>query len=138
MKTVLCHGCFDLLHVGHIRHLEAARKLGDKLIVTVTADKFVNKGDGRPAFTAAQRVECLQALRCVDEVWVNDYPTAVETIHEIRPTIYAKGPECRTNFSPGFIAEREAIEEVGGVLTYTDGAQFHSTDLLRKVVDFYA
>ena len=104
MITVLAHGCFDVLHVGHVRHLQAARQLGDRLIVSVTADEFVNKGPDRPVFTATQRVECLRALRCVDEALVAYSQTAAATIREIRPTIYAKGPECRTNFSPGFIA----------------------------------
>ena len=91
-KTVVqCHGVFDLLHPGHIRHLQAAKRLGDALVVTVTPDRFVNKGPGRPAFPEGLRAESLAALGCVDLVAVNRWPTAVEAIALIRPDVYAKG-----------------------------------------------
>ena len=67
-KVVLCHGVFDLLHMGHVRHLEEARSHGDILIVTITADAYVNKGPGKPVFSAALRAEMLAALSCVDFV----------------------------------------------------------------------
>src|SRR5262249_36014971 len=77
---VLCHGCFDLMHIGHIKHLQAARRMGDVLVVTVTPDEHVAKGDGRPVFTGSLRAETLAALECVDYVAINRWPTAVETI----------------------------------------------------------
>ena len=79
------HGTFDLLHLGHVRHLEAARKLGDVLIVTVTADRFVNKGPGRPVFNAELRAEMLATLEYVDWVAINDAADAVSAIERIRP-----------------------------------------------------
>ena len=88
---VLCHGVFDLLHVGHIRHLQAARKLGDILVVTLTRDRWVNKGPHRPAFTDQVRAEAITALECVGYVALNEWPTAVETIHLLRPDFYVKG-----------------------------------------------
>ena len=71
LKIVQCHGCFDLMHIGHIRHLQAARAMGDLLVVTVTADLYVAKGDGRPAFAEALRAEALAALACVDRVAIS-------------------------------------------------------------------
>ena len=90
-KIVHCHGVFDLLHIGHIKHLEAARKLGDALVVTLTPDRFVNKGPHRPAFPERLRAEALASLACVDFVAINEWPTAVETIERLRPSYYVKG-----------------------------------------------
>src|SRR3954452_20890627 len=90
-RIVHCHGVFDLLHIGHIKHLEAARKFGDLLVVTLTPDRFVNKGPHRPAFPERLRAEALASLVCVDYVAINQWPTAVETIERLRPTFYVKG-----------------------------------------------
>ncbi len=84
-KIVLCHGVFDLLHIGHIRYLEQAKQLGDILVVTVTQDCHVNKGPKRPAFPEHLRAESLAALDCVDYVAINQWPTAVETIRRLKP-----------------------------------------------------
>src|ERR1051325_4729182 len=91
-KTVVqAHGTFDLLHVGHVKHLEAARSLGDVLVVTVTGDRFVNKGPGRPVFPEDLRAEMLAALYYVDWVAINPSPDAVSAIKLIRPDVYIKG-----------------------------------------------
>src|SRR5436190_19918045 len=90
-RIVQCHGVFDLLHIGHVRHFEQARKLGDVLVVTLTPDQFVNKGIGRPAFPETLRAEFLASLGCVDYVAVNNWPSAVETIRMLKPAIFAKG-----------------------------------------------
>lgn len=79
--VVQCHGTFDLLHIGHVRHLEAARALGDVLIVTLTADRFVNKGPGRPVFTELLRAEMLAALDCVSYVAVTEAADAIDGAH---------------------------------------------------------
>ena len=84
---VHAHGTFDLLHLGHVRHLEAARALGDALIVTVTGDAFVNKGPSRPAFLEGLRAEMLAALQCVDWVAINNSPDAVSAIKHVCPNI---------------------------------------------------
>src|SRR6058998_4306380 len=76
LRVVQCHGVFDLLHIGHIRHFEQARKLGDLLVVTVTPDRYVNKGAGRPAFPQSLRAEFLAALATIDYVAINKWPTA--------------------------------------------------------------
>src|SRR5438309_12087376 len=92
-RVVLCHGVFDLLHPGHIRHFEAARREGDLLVVTVTPDRFVNKGPGRPVFNQRLRAESVAALVPVDHVAITDSPTAVEAIHALRPDVYVKGSD---------------------------------------------
>src|SRR3990167_7967964 len=93
LKIVQCHGVFDLLHPGHIRHFKSARAKGDILVVSVTPDRFVNKGPGRPAFTEVLRLESLAALEDVDYVVLNDSPDATSAIQKIRPFFYVKGNE---------------------------------------------
>lgn len=131
-RLVHAHGCFDVLHLGHVRHFEAAKKMGDVLVVTVTPDRFVNKGFGRPVFNQADRCEMIDALRCVDYVALNEWPTAVETINFLRPAVYVKGSERRTN-TDALWREKCAVEGVGGRLELTDEPTFHSTDLLRAL-----
>jgi rfaE bifunctional protein nucleotidyltransferase chain/domain len=125
--VVQAHGAFDLLHLGHVRHLTAARKYGGVLIVTVTADRFINKGPGRPVFTETLRAEMLAALEFVDWVAINDAPDAVNAINCIQPDIYAKGKDYENpegDVTGKIIAEREAVEAFGGRLVITDEVTF--------------
>src|ERR1700722_18181016 len=92
-SVVQAHGTFDLLHLGHVRHLESARALGDVLVVTLTADRFVNKGPGRPVFGEELRAEMLANLQYVDWVGINDSPDAIAALESIRPDIYVKGSD---------------------------------------------
>ncbi len=95
-KTVVhCHGVFDVLHVGHIRHFQEAKKHGDILVVTLTPDVHVNKGPHRPAFKQDLRAEVIAALDAVDYVAINKWPEAGETIRLLKPTFYAKGPDYK-------------------------------------------
>lgn len=133
-RVVLCHGVFDPLHVGHIRYFQAARKHGDILVVTITADRFVNKGPNRPVFTEALRAEMIGALDCVDYVAVNTWPQATETIKLLRPHVYAKGSDYKDaskDRTGGIILEREATESVGGTLVFTDEITFSSSNLIN-------
>lgn len=126
---VHCHGCFDMLHIGHIRHLRAAKKLGNTLVVTVTSDKYVNKGTGRPIFTAIERVEALCALQCVDYVLVSDAPNITDMIGTIRPDIYAKGKDYEgMNFE-----DFDAVRALGGKVVFTDTPKFSTTELIEKL-----
>ena len=84
-KIVLCHGVFDLLHIGHIKHFKEAKNLGDILVVTLTPDIYVNKGPKRPAFNEKLRVEAIASLDVVDYVALNSTPTAVNVIQKIKP-----------------------------------------------------
>jgi cytidyltransferase-like protein len=135
-KTVHCHGCFDLIHIGHIRHLQAARAMGDLLVVTVTADAHVAKGEGRPAFSEALRAEALAALACVacvDRVAICHWPTAVEAIRLIRPDYYVKGQvgEDPAGRSARLQQEIATVRELGGDVRFTHEAVFSSSELLN-------
>jgi rfaE bifunctional protein nucleotidyltransferase chain/domain len=137
---VQCHGVFDLVHPGHIRHLEAAKRDGDVLVVTITKDEHVNKGPGRPVFNQRLRAESIAALANVDFVAVNQWPTAVEAIRCLRPHVYVKGNEYASaeNDLTGMIAmEEAAIKEVGGKIRFTDEITFSSTELLNSHFDVY-
>ena len=96
-KIVHCHGVFDLLHIGHIKHFKEARSFGDVLIVTVTPDEYVKKGPNRPAFTTSLRLEALASLETVDFVAANKWSVAVETIKMLKPEIYCKGPDYKNH-----------------------------------------
>lgn len=127
-KTVLAHGCFDVLHLGHIRHLEEAKKQGDRLVVSVTADCFVGKGAGRPHFSCAERVEQLRALACVDEVVVSDAPDSIDIIDRIKPAVYVKGIDYK---DADLSAEREAVERHGGRIHITTTEKWSSSRLIN-------
>ncbi|MBV8245677.1 MAG: adenylyltransferase/cytidyltransferase family protein [Candidatus Eremiobacteraeota bacterium] len=134
-KVVLCHGVFDLLHIGHIRHFSEAKALGDVLVVTLTEDRHVNKGPHRPAFTEALRAEALAALGMVDYVAVSRYPDAQAVILQLQPDIYAKGPDYKdasADVTGGIVKEREAIESVGGSIVFTEDVTFSSSALLNR------
>jgi len=135
-KTIVqCHGVFDLLHVGHIKHFQHAKSFGDILVVTITADRFVNKGPGRPYFTELLRAEALAALGCVDYVIINDHPTAVEAIKRIRPNFYVKGVEYKelnNDLTGKIVDEEEAVRSVGGQLQFTQDIVFSSSVLLNR------
>src|SRR2546425_2513818 len=126
-KIVHCHGVFDLLHIGHIKHLDAARKLGDALVVTLTPDRFVNKGPHRPAFPERLRAEALASLACVDFVAINEWPTAVETIVRLRPDFYVKGvvrEAGKRDHTTAIEEEEAAVKAVGGPLVLTGEERF--------------
>ncbi len=134
-RVVQCHGVFDLLHPGHIRHFKGAKELGDCLVVSLTPDRFVNKGPGRPVFTEALRMESLSALSFVDYVVLNDRPDAVSAISTIRPDLYVKGAEYRDHDADvtGKIAdEMQAVVACGGKIHYTDDIVFSSSSLLNR------
>lgn len=134
-KIVHCHGVFDLLHIGHIRHFNQARELGDVLIVTVTPDRYVNKGPNRPAFTEHLRAEAIAALDCIDYVAINKWPTAVEAIKLLKPDIYVKGSDYKnaTQDHTGKITDEEAaVKAVGGTIAFTDDIVFSSSGLINR------
>jgi rfaE bifunctional protein nucleotidyltransferase chain/domain len=140
-KTVVqAHGTFDLLHVGHVKHLEAARSQGDILVVTITADRYVNKGPGRPVFPEDLRAEMLAALEYVDWVAINPSPDAVSAIKTICPDVYVKGQDYQNpdgDITGKIISEREAVEGHGGRIHFTDEIVFSSTELINRHVNVY-
>ena len=138
-RVVQCHGVFDLLHLGHIRHFEQAKKLGDILVVTITPDRFVNKGAGRPAFPEAMRAEVLAAIDSVDYVAINRWPSACETIKLLRPNIFAKGDEFKDlkDTINHVSQEEEAVRMVGGQIAFTQDITFSSSALINQYLSTY-
>lgn len=134
-KVVLCHGVFDLLHYGHIEHLEEAKKQGDILVVSVTAAPYVNKGPGRPYFDDRQRMMFLASLAMVDYVLLSEAVTVKEMVSFVQPDIYAKGQEyaCAKEDITGNIGpEQAAVEKYGGTIYFTQGEVHSSTKLLNN------
>lgn len=139
-KIVLCHGVFDLLHPGHIKHFESAKKKGDILVVTITKDEYVNKGPGRPVFNQLLRAESIAAIECVDFVAVNEWPTAVETIKKLKPRFYVKGSDYAKrddDVTGKILEEEEAVKSVGGMLHFTDEITFSSTAIINTFLSPY-
>src|SRR5262245_43636457 len=132
-RVVLANGCFDLLHVGHVRYLEAARRLGDLLIVAVNGDASVRrlKGPGRPVLPEGERAELLQALRPVDAVVIFDDDTAAGLVARLRPDVHAKG----TDYTEDSVPEREEVRAAGGRVAIAGDPKGHATrDLIRDIV----
>jgi rfaE bifunctional protein nucleotidyltransferase chain/domain len=131
---VLANGCFDLLHVGHVRYLAAARALGDALVVGLNSDASVRrlKGAGRPLMSAAERAELLGALVAVDAVVIFEEDTVERLVGLIRPDVQAKG----TDYTEATVPERAAVAAAGGRVAIAGDPKDHSTrDLIRIIVD---
>ncbi|MDA8104288.1 MAG: adenylyltransferase/cytidyltransferase family protein [Nitrospiraceae bacterium] len=136
-KIVHCHGCFDLMHPGHIKYFQAAKKMGDVLVVTVTPDVYVDKGPGRPVFDQSLRAESIAALECVDYVAINKWPTAEETLRALKPDCYVKGQEFKTlqDRTGKIQKEYEVVREIGAEIRFTHEIVFSSSKLLAQYCD---
>ena len=133
-RVVLANGCFDLLHVGHVRYLEAARRLGDVLFVGINGDAAVArlKGPGRPLMPVSERVELVAALRSVDHVVVFEEDTAERLVEAIRPHVHAKG----TDYTPERVPEAGAVRAAGGEVAIVGDPKGHATrDLIARVIE---
>lgn len=135
-RTVVhCHGVFDLLHIGHIRYFEEAAAMGDVLVVTLTPDRFVDKGPFRPAFPEKLRAEAVASLNMVDYVAINEWPTAEETLRQIRPHVYVKGSEfinITTDKTGKIQKEKQVVDEIGAKMAFTNGIVFSSSNLINR------
>lgn len=134
-RVVLAHGVFDLVHIGHVRHLESARRHGDVLIVVVTGDAHIKAGAGAPTFSDALRAEMLGALEYVDFVGVHHGPDALPVIEAIRPDAYVKGADyadTSTDVADTIVEERRAVEAHGGHLVFTDEVTSSSAQLINR------
>lgn len=131
-KVGLCHGGFDLLHPGHVKHFESAKKLCDVLFVSVTSDRFVSerKGPSRPIFTDKLRAYMIASVRFVDYVVISDFKTGIEIIKMLEPDYYIKGPDYRESGDNDLISEKESITSVGGKIKYTKDQKLSTTDLI--------
>jgi len=129
---VFANGAFDLLHVGHVRYLEAARQEGDWLVVGVNSDRSVRagKGEGRPIFGEDERAEIVSALACVDAVVVFDEETPAALLEEVKPDVHAKG----TDYTPHSVPERGIVAAYGGRTVIVGDPKDHATtDLIERI-----
>ena len=128
LKVALANGVFDLLHVGHVRYLEAARLLADRLVVAVNSDASTRayKGPGRPVIPAGERAELLRALRCTDLVLIFEEPDVRAVIRALKPDVHVKG----TDYTPESIPERAEVEAYGGRVAVAGDPKDHSTTAL--------
>ncbi len=132
-RTVaFANGCFDLLHVGHVRYLEAAAREADRLIVAINDDESTRslKGEGRPILAAEHRAELVAALRCVDYVVIFPEPTVGPLLEALRPHVHCKG----TDYTADSVPEREVVRGYGGRVAIVGDPKDHSTrDLLGRI-----
>ena len=133
-KIVHCHGCFDMMHPGHIKYFQASKRMGDILVVTVTPDQYVDKGSDRPVFDQYLRTESIAALECVDYVAINRWPTAENTLRLLVPDYYVKGQEFEElQDKTGKIQkEVDVVKEIGGEMRFTHEIVFSSTKILNR------
>lgn len=133
-KVVLANGCFDILHVGHVRYLQAARALGDVLVVALNSDRSVRciKDAGRPILDESERVALISALRCVDHVILFDEPDVRRVIETLKPAVHAKG----TDYTEDTVPERQQVLAYGGSVRITGDPKDHSTrDIIESIVN---
>ena len=133
-RLVLANGCFDLLHVGHVRYLRAARALGDALVVGLNSDASVRrlKGAGRPVMPAVERAELVAAVSGVDAVVIFEEDSADALIARLRPDVHAKG----TDYTEQTVPERSTVESVGAKVAIAGDPKTHSTnDLIATILD---
>jgi rfaE bifunctional protein nucleotidyltransferase chain/domain len=140
-NVIFCHGVFDLLHPGHIIHLEEAKSLGDILVVSVTSELFVRKGPGRPYFNDDLRLKSLAALSCVDYVILSKNYTAVDVINKIKPDLYVKGSEysiSENDVTEMIDVEVNEVKKYGGNVHYTSGVTSSSTKLINNYFNVFS
>jgi len=135
-KTIVhCHGCFDIVHPGHIRYLEFARRQGDLLVVSLTGDSSISKGPQRPYIPQELRAENLAALACVDLVYVDPNPTAEQLLEDVKPHVYVKGREYDQSHDPRFLNEKRIVERHGGRVIFSSGEIVFSSTRLIDTLD---
>ena len=133
-NVVLANGCFDILHVGHLRYLQGARALGDVLVVAINSDKSMRsiKDPGRPILAEDERVALVSALRCVDYVVLFDEPDVSRVLDVLRPAIHAKG----TDYTEQTVPERDKVLSYGGAVRITGDPKEHSTrDIIERILE---
>ena len=134
-KIVLAHGVFDVFHIGHLRHLEKAKKYGDILIVSVTSDRYVRKGPGRPHFSENIRAEILSSIKIVDYVYINESETSVNILQQLKPDFYIKGKDYKNlnkDITKNIFKEKKAVEKNKGKLIFTDEITHSSSNLINN------
>lgn len=136
-KIVLCHGVFDLVHPGHIIHFQEAKKLGDVLVVSITAAEYVRKGPGRPYFDDEMRLRFLSAIEGIDYVMLSEGYTVDDIVEAVEPDLYVKGKEyakAEEDITGKIDEEVALVRKHGGDVAYTDGQVFSSTRLINNAL----
>ena len=131
MKVVLCHGVFDLFHVGHLEHLKQAREMGDHLLVSVVADRFCSKG--KPIYDENERLQLLWSLRCVSDVVLCSAPGPEKIIEDVKPDIYVRG----TDYEGKEMPESELLRRMGIQILYTKSIPPRTGDIIARVLTEY-
>jgi rfaE bifunctional protein nucleotidyltransferase chain/domain len=129
---VLANGCFDVLHVGHVRYLEAAKALGDLLVVGINSDEQTQrlKGEGRPLISQTQRAEIISAIQAVDFVTIFEEPTVEQLLLALKPDIHAKG----TDYTVDSVPERDVVRSFGGRVAIVGDPKDHSSsEMIEKL-----
>lgn len=134
-KIGLCHGGFDLLHAGHVKHFESSKKMCDILFVSLTSDKFITirKGSGRPIYTEKLRAYTVASIEFVDYAVISDFNTGIEVIKLLKPSYYIKGPDYFNKNDPEINAEKDAINCVSGEIKYTKDPKLTTTGILDYI-----
>jgi len=133
-KVVLANGCFDILHVGHLRYLKGARALGEVLVVAINSDRSVRaiKDPGRPILDERERVALVSALECVDYVVLFDEPDVTRVLKTLKPAVHAKG----TDYTEETVPERDVVRAHGGDVRITGDAKDHSTrEIIQRILE---
>lgn len=135
----LCHGVFDVLHAGHVQHFQEAKKLVDRLVVSVTTDQFVNKGAGRPIYSLQNRMLMLDSIEYIDLVVASDYETSVNSIQLVRPNIYFKGPDYEDSHQDHRLhAEMDTVRSLGGKTVFTTAVKLSSSFVIESLESRYS
>ena len=135
----MIHGVFDIIHYGHILYFKEAKSKVDHLVVSVTSDRFVNKGPGKPIFNLKKRIEVLESIRFIDEVIVSDHKTAVNNLRTIKPNYYIKGKDyknIKNDLSRQILVEKKTVEQYGGKILFTK-SELHSSSSIANDVFGY-
>ncbi len=139
-KIVLCHGVFDLIHIGHIKHFKKAKEFGDILFVTITSDKFVKKGPGKPLFNERMRAEFLSSLKIVDYIYINNEETSINLINIIKPKFYVKGNDYRmkkNDITRNIYLEENSVKKNGGKIVFTNEDHYSSSKIINSNSDLF-
>ena len=128
----MCHGCFDLLHLGHVLHFKECSQECDFLIVSITSDNFVCKGEGRPVFKIQERLEILSSIKYIDKVIISNSKTAEQNLLSVRPNIYFKGIDYTDSDDERLNQENLLCKEIGCKIFFTKSPKHSSTDIIKK------
>ena len=134
-KIVLCHGVFDLVHLGHIKHFQSAKSYGDYLVVSLTVDRFIKKGPGRPLFKEQQRMDFLSHIRLIDKVILSETQSAEDVINIVKPNYHVIGPDYiinKNDKTKKILFEKKLVESFGGKIIYTKDQSFSSSKIINS------